>query len=225
MAHSGPHLPSSHNEKRKRDNDLIITGDASDSSSAYGERSRTPDASAKRPRTIGPSLPPANSEERPSAGPENPSESGSDGDEFGPSLPPVGASAAQDSQQHQPKSAPSMGPQIPSKSQRDEWMIVPPSSDDWTARVDPTKLKSRKFNTGKGAKGPSGALSRGEDSKWTETPGERKARLEREVMGIADNASPRGAPRDDVKAAATAQKLREYNVSLGRPVSSVLMRS
>jgi len=48
------------------------------------------------------------------------------------------------------------------KPQREEWMLLPPTNDDWSSRVDPTKLKARKFQSGKGSKAPidkSGGIS------------------------------------------------------------------
>jgi hypothetical protein len=102
-----------------------------------------------------------------------------------------------------------------SKSQRDEWMIVPPSNGDWTTRVDPTKLKARKFNTGKGANAELQSATMGGENKWTETPAEKRARLEREMMGISDNTTTKlkAPPRETVKADTASQKLREYTVS------------
>lgn len=36
--------------------------------------------------------------------------------------------------------------------QRDEWMLVPPSDQDWARNLNPTRMKSRSFNTGKSAR-------------------------------------------------------------------------
>jgi len=69
------------------------------------------------------------------------------------------------------------------KTTRDEWMMIPPKQDDLAARMDPTKQRARKFNTGKGAKGPAGPG--GMDSSWTETPDQKRKRLADEVMGVA----------------------------------------
>src|SRR5437764_1189639 len=69
------------------------------------------------------------------------------------------------------------------KPKREEWMLAPPKHGDWTTRVDPTKLRNRKFNTGKGAKAPThGSGEMG--SLWTETPEEKRKRLEEEVLGV-----------------------------------------
>lgn len=51
--------------------------------------------------------------------------------------------------------------------------------------MDPTKLKNRKFNSGKGAKAP--AASGGENEigrTWTETPEQKRQRLADEMMGV-----------------------------------------
>ncbi|KAF9007939.1 hypothetical protein BDQ17DRAFT_1350292 [Cyathus striatus] len=69
--------------------------------------------------------------------------------------------------------------QNPKKLQRDEWMLVPPSSSDLLGKIDPTKLKPRQFS-----RNPKGAPVGGNDmSLWTETPQERQQRLADEVSG------------------------------------------
>jgi hypothetical protein len=218
MASVGPHLPSSSAVKRKRDEDSDTVNDHSDTSTSSQGLSLTPDSSAKRPRTIGPTLPPASLDERPANGPDGNSDTSSEDDDFGPSLPGAGASTAGPAERPVQSSA-ETGPQVSSKSQRDEWMIVPPSNSDWSARVDPTKLKARKFNTGKGAKAPSQGATAGGDNKWTETPAEKLARLEREMMGITDTSvvKLKGPSQDSVKAAAASQRLREHTVSEVKP--------
>lgn len=99
------------------------------------------------------------------------------------------------------------------KPKRDEWMLVPPKSEDWTAKVDPTKLKNRKFQTGKGAKAPQKAGS--DNSLWTESPEERRKRLNDEVMGIKKPATQAEDKKPSISAAEaeeTARRIREYNV-------------
>ena len=97
---------------------------------------------------------------------------------------------------------------------RAEWMLIPPSDSDWGSRVDPTKLKNRRFASGKGAKGPGekGGIS----TIWTETPEEKRRRLEDEVLGRKEVASSSranrgvGSPvdRDELE---TERRIREYN--------------
>ena len=95
-------------------------------------------------------------------------------------------------------------------------MTLAPTNGDWSSRVDPTKLKNRKFNTGRGAKAPPQAVSKGGDASWHETPEQKQARLKREVMGIKDTAVSekssgaelgKGTHDED-----TAKRLKEYNV-------------
>ncbi|EKG22001.1 hypothetical protein MPH_00592 [Macrophomina phaseolina MS6] len=49
--------------------------------------------------------------------------------------------------------------------------------------MDPTKLRARGFQTGKGARGPTSGG--GDLGAWTETPEQKRKRLENEVMGVA----------------------------------------
>lgn len=102
-----------------------------------------------------------------------------------------------------------------SKPKRDEWMLVPPKSEDWASKVDPTKLKNRKFQSGKGAKAPQKAG--GDNSLWTESPEERRKRLNDEVMGIRKPATQGDNTKKPSISAAeaeeTARRIKEYNVS------------
>lgn len=117
------------------------------------------------------------------------------------------------------------------KPKRDEWMIVPPKSEDWTAKVDPTKIKNRKFQTGRGAKAPPQRPG-GENTLWTETPEQRRQRLEDEVMGRKKPATQGPAPSSDsvgsAEARETARRIEEYNVRapcLGNDASRALTPS
>jgi hypothetical protein len=98
-------------------------------------------------------------------------------------------------------------------------MLVPPSDSDWTSRVDPTKLKNRKFASGKGAKAPAERGGGGISAIWTETPEQKRQRLADEVLGRKDAAaSSREAAgpaarrleesQEDLE---TARRIREYN--------------
>jgi hypothetical protein len=214
MASVGPQLPFPSAVKRKRDDESDTLIDRSDTSTPSPHGSHTPDSSAKRPRTIGPTLPPASLDERPQNGPDEESDTSNDDDAFGPCLPGAGTSTIAPAESKVQASVES-GPQVSSKSQRDEWMMVPPSNSDWSTRIDPTKLKARKFNTGKGANAPSQPTTSGGDSKWTETPEQKRARLEREMMGITDisAAKPKVTSQETVKVAPASQKIKEYTVS------------
>jgi Protein of unknown function (DUF3752) len=213
----GPSLPPTQAEKRKREvedgDDRILLHTSQSPKSG----STSPSSSAKKLHTIGPTLPPVRLDERPSQSPERDGESSSsssDDDDFGPSLPTASSERARISIGG-PSTVSANGPQsaAPAKSQRDEWMIVPPTSSDWTSRVDPTKLKNRKFNTGKGSKGPAQTTGKDNNANWTETPDEKKTRLQREMMGIKEISTAKDAPEDDTKARVNSRKLREYNVS------------
>jgi hypothetical protein len=66
--------------------------------------------------------------------------------------------------------------------QRDSWMTMPPTQDDLAARMDPTKMRARKFNTGKSTANSGGAAGM---NIWTETPEQKLKRLQDEAMGIS----------------------------------------
>ncbi|KIW21279.1 hypothetical protein PV08_01859 [Exophiala spinifera] len=221
MSSVGPQLPPEL-QKRKRsadeDEDDDEQGSSSDASTGplpqrpASKKSSSP--SPKRSRVIGPTLPPAPLDERPSTPPPldegEESESSDDDDEFGPRLPSASDASKpvhSASSQVPPSNAP------PARLQRDEWMTMAPENGDWSSRIDPTKLKNRKFNTTKGAKGPPQAGGGG--ASWHETPEEKQARLRREVLGISnptassDNSKTKtttGSTHDE----ATAKRVREY---------------
>lgn len=104
-------------------------------------------------------------------------------------------------------------------------MMVPPKQDDLAARLDPTKQRARKFNTGKGAKGPSAAG--GDNDLWSETPEQKRKRLEDEMMGVSKPGLPTAraenreasAPRDDE----AARRIREHTVSIFDRIQSVVI--
>ncbi|KAK5195470.1 hypothetical protein LTR99_001991 [Exophiala xenobiotica] len=219
MPSVGPQLPPELQKRKRSADEDDEEGSSSDSSTGPlplrpGSRAQSP-SSPKRSRVLGPTLPPAPLDERPSSPPQPESDNGSessDDDDFGPSLPSAndGPSA---------KSSSSIGPQIPTPSapptrlQRDEWMTIAPTNGDWSSRVDPTKLKNRKFNTGRGAKAPPQKSGAGGES-WHETPEQKQARLKREVMGITDPTGSSDLKSKNVSSAheeATAQRLREYS--------------
>jgi len=100
------------------------------------------------------------------------------------------------------------------KPQREEWMLLPPTSDDWSSRVDPTKLKNRKFQSGKGSKAPidkSGGIS----AIWTETPEQKRQRLQDQVLGknVSTSSADRKPQISDRESEAAARHIKEYNVS------------
>jgi hypothetical protein len=101
------------------------------------------------------------------------------------------------------------------KPKRDEWMLVPPKSEDLVSKVDPTKIRNRKFQTGKGSKAPQKPV--GDNTLWTESPDERRKRLNDEVMGVKKPATQLeervGKPAiSAAETKETARRIQEYNV-------------
>jgi hypothetical protein len=211
MPSVGPELPP-HLAKRKRSPE-----DDDDRSSSPPTKIQAASPPKER-RILGPAPPPASLDERPSEPAETPEhssakDSSSDDDDYGPSLPPLAGSAAAYEAEAEACAAEKAAAERAktAKPQREEWMLVPPSDSDWGSRVDPTKLKNRKFASGKGAKAP--ATKSGISAIWTETPEQKRQRLEDEVMGRKDASSDaQPKPRkDDAEAAETARRIREYN--------------
>ncbi|KAI9680053.1 MAG: hypothetical protein M1817_005069 [Caeruleum heppii] len=217
MTSVGPQLPPHLLAKRKRQ-----LGDDQSRDAPSPPRSPSPtaasptnsDGSGKRRRILGPSLPPAPIAEQPST-PADVDESSSD-DDIGPALPPGPGQKPHDADdaRRQTILAESEAQASIKKPQREEWMLVPPKGDDWSSKVDPTKLRNRKFNTGKGAKAP--PVKSGPDhALWSETPEQKLRRLQDEVMGVQKaagdgSASPKNS-RDLAEAEATARRIQEYN--------------
>ncbi|KAI1614050.1 hypothetical protein EDD37DRAFT_471576 [Exophiala viscosa] len=219
MSSVGPELPPELQKRRRSAEDDDEENNSSDSStgplpSRTDTQAQAP-PSTKRARVIGPSLPPAPLDQRPSSPPqadrdENTSESSDqDDDYFGPSLP--SAADAIKPTLNGPQ-APEVSTRAPAPAQRDEWMTLAPTSGDWSSRVDPTKLKNRGFNTGRGSKAPPKPPSGGDQS-WHETPEQKQARLKREVMGIKDSTVTTTGSKTEHNAhdEETARRLKEYN--------------
>ncbi len=205
----GPELPP-HLSKRKRsidDEDDKIPSPPTKIQAASPPKER---------RVFGPAPPPAPLDERPPQPADAPEDENSsdDDDDYGPSLPPAPGSNAADEAEVQLCAAEEAASERAksTKPQREEWMLVPPTDSDWGSRVDPTKLKNRKFASGKGAKAPT--EKSGVSAIWTETPEQKRQRLEDEVMGRKDpsaSAQPKKPRKDDAEAEATARRIAEYN--------------
>lgn len=202
----GPEIPP-HFQKRKRSTD-----DEESPLPPSKIRAATPEEPR---RVLGPALPPAPLDERPSEPAEQSEEdTSSDDNDFGPSLPPPPGSAMAYEAQAQAEATRQRieEEQKAAKPKRDEWMLAPPSDSDWTSRVDPTKLKNRKFASGKGAKAPT--EKSGVSAIWTETPDEKRQRLEDEVLGRKDSSATAQSKRphkNNAEDEATARRIREYN--------------
>lgn len=213
---AGPELPPHLLAKRKRQAEVNATPSLEVSTTHGKSPSSSPDSASKRRRVIGPAPPPAPLDERPTAGPNVGTESSDSEDDFGPSLPSLGKDCP-----HQPTSvrydlAEEESTTVDKRARRDDWMTMPPKQDDLAARLDPTKLRAKGFNTGKGAKGSS--QGSGQDNAiWTETPEQKRKRLEDEILGVSQTSSN---GKDDYQARKSqaadeekARKIREHNVS------------
>ncbi|KAF3046605.1 hypothetical protein E8E12_011177 [Didymella heteroderae] len=188
---AGPALPPSASPPRTV-GPTLPPGADSRSSSPDSDAGPAPPPASKPARVMGPAAPPAPLDERPPNPPSDDDDDDDDDssdDDFGPAPPPAGAThTASTYEDDTPtKSAFDTDPQFaeaPKKAQRDDWMTMPPTQDDLAARLDPTKQRARKFNSGKSA-GGGGGMS----SAWTETPEQKLKRLQDEAMGIT-SASP-----------------------------------
>ena len=223
MSRAGPELPPHLAAKRKRKDDEEEEIPARAHSTSRS-RSSSNDGAEKRSRILGPTLPPANLDERPTTAPSGADDSDSD-DDIGPALPPPPGHYDPEAESLRRREAANAesARQAASKPKREEWMLVPPKQDDWSSRIDPTKLKNRKFNTGKGAKGPA-QKGGGDNNLWTETREEKLKRLEDEVMGVKRPAQldqdTHKSARSQAEARETERKIREYNVSSTIPSPS-----
>ncbi|KAH9827478.1 Protein of unknown function (DUF3752) [Teratosphaeria destructans] len=213
MSALGPDLPPHLLAKRKRREEEEDKNEPAIASGAL----RSPSPHEKRPRVIGPAMPPAPLAERPIEPPEAEGSDSEEDDDFGPALPTASAGSTieedvdnQDSVGARPAPTASAD-----KPKRDDWMMMPPQQDGLAARLDPSKPRARGFNTGKGAKGPSAGPQDG--SSWHETPEQKQKRLQDEMMGIgkADTAAS-GKPVRPVRSAkdeAAAARQKEQIVS------------
>lgn len=221
MSSIGPSLPP-HLAKRKREDEgepsPANPPRAPSSSPETGDKRRRvlgparppPSGSASPPRVLGPTLPPAPLSERP-VDPPSDSDSSSDDDDFGPAPPPANAPTQtynDETTQSAFDTDPKYTEQEPEKPQRDEWMMAPPTADELASRVDPTKLRARKFNSGKGARAPAGAA---EMAIWTETPEQKRKRLENEVLGKTTPANSSAPTPRDREAERIAKRIREHS--------------
>lgn len=116
----------------------------------------------------------------------------------------------------------------PQKAERDAWMTMPPRQDDLSARFDPTKLRARKFNTGRGLTASGASSDMGASSLWTETPEQKRKRLTDEVMGVQskdemnrkrtesgvgeNNVAGQGGEKDNAQRRLIAEKINDHAV-------------
>ena len=205
MSSIGPTLPVTKVEKRKpEEHEKDWPGEAASHAGSLNS------PSTKKPRTLGPTLPPTTSIAASNG------ESSEDEDDFGPKLPSAPShgdllDSRDVNSREQIFAASSPGSQL--HAQRDEWMIVPPKQDDCSSRFDPTKLKNRKFNNGKGAKGPSWNIERDGPSKWTETPDQKKTRLQKEALELKSTPAVKATKKSgDTRQFLDAKQAHEHRV-------------
>ncbi|KAB5549927.1 hypothetical protein GE09DRAFT_1288487 [Coniochaeta sp. 2T2.1] len=158
----------------------------------------TKPTTSPRPTTIGPSMPPpaqqpigptppaASLSSLPPQPPSDPSDSDSE-DDYGPSLPTSSSHLSRISSLPTPSYS-----SAPAAPKRDDWMLAPPAAAPSYSERDPTKLKARKFATGRAAAGNE-AHSGGVSAIWTETPEEKAKRLRDAVLGRGGEAAEGGS--------------------------------
>ncbi|KAI5922034.1 hypothetical protein F4810DRAFT_711857 [Camillea tinctor] len=176
----GPTLPPTNTDEIALDSD----DDADDDT---GPAPAPPPVTASEPKRIqGPAPPPAPLSERPSSPPNAPAGGDSDSDDsddgYGPALP---TSNSHLQRQAEAQKAAAYEAAHPSAPKRDDWMLAPPTAG-LSRAPDPTKLKARKFNSGPraAAAASSNGGAAGEISSiWTETPEQKRKRLENAVLG------------------------------------------
>ena len=213
MSSVGPQLPP-HLAKRKRSSEEAHQAADNSPKRQHSSSPHSPDTAPRR--IIGPAAPPAPLLELPTRPPESDADSSDSDDDFGPSLPPAPGSISEEAERERQEALAEdeAARETSKKPQREEWMLLPPKQDDWSARVDPTKLKNRKFNTGKGSKAPAqGGAS--DNALWTETPEQKRQRLADEMMGVKKPAQlgpeVKMDRRKEEEARETEKRIREYN--------------
>ena len=214
MSGIGAELPPHLLAKRKRQQEE--NAQVAPPTASGAKRSPSPETADKRRKVAGPAMPPAPLEERPvePAQPQS-DDSSDDDDDFGPPLPPTGAELLEAASNSTSQLHEHEANHEQERPKRDDWMTMPPEQDGLASRMDPSKLRARGFNTGKGAKAP--AEKGGDSSAWHETPEQKRKRLEDEMMGISrptpgvpKAAGPSKKEGDD----AAARELRERTVSI-----------
>jgi hypothetical protein len=100
----------------------------------------------------------------------------------------------------------------PEQPKRDAWMLAPPTAPS-NRTQDPTKLRARKFASGRSATAAS--VTNEVDSIWTETAEQKRKRLEDAVLGRGTAATPAtaaaAAPLSKKPSVVDAARLEDYN--------------
>lgn len=154
------------------------------------KKPRSPEPTNAPRRVLGPAAPPAPLSERPSRPPDENSQDSDDSsdDDIGPAMP---SSKGASQVPQRPIASVQPSTQTTSTSslglQRDEWMLMPPKQDDLAARMDPSKIRARGFNSGKGARQP--GVGDPDSTIWTDTPEDRRKRLQNQVLGVSNSSA------------------------------------
>ncbi|KAF3057057.1 hypothetical protein GL218_06360 [Daldinia childiae] len=144
-----------------------------------------PPAPPSAKRVHGPAPPPAPLSERPTTSTNSDSDDDDDDDDdYGPALPTSTSHIQRQTQARAAEEA-ARAAAAAAGPQRDDWMLAPPTASGYRA-PDPTKLKNRRFASGPrtaSSAAPSNEIS----SIWTETPEQKRKRLENAVLGRTDD--------------------------------------
>ncbi|KAI1815217.1 hypothetical protein GGS20DRAFT_354706 [Poronia punctata] len=149
-------------------------------------------APAPAPKRVhGPAPPSAALSERPTSSPNPHSDSDSDSDsedddddDYGPALPTATSHLTRQARALEAAAA-AEAAALAAGPKRDDWMLLPPTSN---SGPDPTKLKARKFNSGP-RHNPNDNGGGEISSIWTETPEQKRKRLENAVLGRDDSST------------------------------------
>lgn len=173
------------------------------------------DQTGKR-KIIGPALPSEHDQKT-----SHDDDSDDSDDDIGPILPPSGTEHLRlDNKPDDAGLLPKENQIHTNSRQRDEWMLQPPEESDWTSRVDPTKLRNRKFQTGRSAKGP--PVANRVDSSWTESPEQKMERIRDEVMGVKTSIPVKdGSNHTEASriSDSTHQRIQKYNEATRKDVA------
>ncbi|TGJ86962.1 hypothetical protein E0Z10_g1851 [Xylaria hypoxylon] len=151
-------------------------------------------------RIHGPAPPPAPLSERPPV--DSDSDSDSD-DDYGPALP---SSTSHQQRQARALAAAEAAAATAKAPKRDEWMLAPPTAGGYR-EADPTKLKARRFNSGPRANTEGGNEI---SSIWTETPEEKRKRLENAVLGRDTGTGPKSTSSNSMRSKPAAKGDAEH---------------
>ncbi|OTB17291.1 hypothetical protein K445DRAFT_315927 [Daldinia sp. EC12] len=181
----GPTLPSTNQDEIQLEENDSSSDEAGPAPPPSAPTSST---SSSTKRVLGPAPPPASLSEQPPNPDSNSSDD--DDDDYGPALPTSTShiqrqTQARAAEQAARAAAEAAGPQ------RDDWMLAPPTASGYRA-PDPTKLKNRRFASGPRVSSnttTSGSGSGEISSIWTETPEQKRKRLEDAVLGRDDSSS------------------------------------